>query len=945
MSVYLYHWFALFFDSFPEWLKTVKPQGILGDLVRHIEGTDEAALRLEYDALFKGTNAHIRIPLWASAIQGQTLMDKTTAGLIARYRQNGYTSVAMDGNPPDYIGQQLRFMEYLSACAITDPEATGAEAEQIRSVYLAGTVRAVREGVETYARHALFPAVLQALDTFVTSPQVFEDIEIQGLEEQLSRLWCYGNIQTGKNVSLPPEPSRIILTAGINNCGGKCVIRAETQYGCILRIMGSFDPQDPQLRPCVRIRGYQGTFLHRERLRYPLRRVGKRGEGKFRRISWQEAVEEISREWVRIRDTYGAASRYVNYSVGVASVMRPDKLAMRLLNADGGFLSYYNSYSSACTRWITPYIYGDNLSGNSLDDVLNAKLIILWGHNPVETIFGNHRNYYLAQAKAQGIKIIVIDPRFSDSAAHYADQWIGIRPSTDSALADGMAFEIWSLGLQDQAFMDQRCLGFDEAHMPDDVPKNECYRAYLFGEKDGIPKTPEWAESITAVPADTIRTLAQEYVAAKPACLLPGFGIQRTGNGEQTVRSLALLACLTGNVGISGGGAAGTGDIAKHQNPALPLLDFPYQGKIPCFLWTQAVERGPSMGAEDGVLGVDRLHTNIKMILNLAGNTLVNQHSDINATKKILEDETKCEFILCSDLFMTSSAMFADILLPGASVFETDNITAPWGGFGDYLLRNNQVIDPLFEGRFEYEWLREVAEKIGCREAFDGGYRSMGEWLQGLYEDTRKTEPELPNFETFKKTGIYRYKNNPVYIAYAKQRADPATALFETPSGRIEIFSPRLYGLHKKDVPGIPAYVPCPEGPGDPLREQYPLQLIGWHTKRRTHTIHDNNEGMEGMEPQRLWIHPQDADVRGLSEGDLADIFNARGKICIPVHVTDRIMAGVIALSQGAWYQPDSEGVDRRGSINVLTSADHPTPLAKGNPQHTNLVEVVKSQA
>ncbi|MEW9122202.1 MAG: molybdopterin dinucleotide binding domain-containing protein, partial [Thermotaleaceae bacterium] len=163
---------------------------------------------------------------------------------------------------------------------------------------------------------------------------------------------------------------------------------------------------------------------------------------------------------------------------------------------------------------------------------------------------------------------------------------------------------------------------------------------------------------------------------------------------------------------------------------------------------------------------------------------------------------------------------------------------------------------------------------------------------------------------------------------------------FPTPSGKIEIFSERLFRMNQpEDIPAIPKYVPSFEGAEDPLREKYPLQLIGWHSKRRTHSTHDNNENMDKIHRQRIWINEKDAQRRGIQDGDLVELWNDRGRVRIPAYVTTRIIEGVAALSQGAWYTPDTEGVDHRGSINVLTTS-RPTPLAKGNPQHTNLVEI-----
>jgi len=668
-------------------------------------------------------------------------------------------------------------------------------------------------------------------------------------------------------------------------------------------------------------------------------RIGKRGEGRFRRISWEEAAAHIAAEWTRIRDAYGVGSRYVNYGTGNCGVIRPDQLAMRLLNLDGGYLGRYGSYSSGCASCATTYTYGDTRSGNSPEDILNTKLLILWAHNPAETVFSHLLTDSILRARAAGTKVIVIDPRQSDSALTLADEWIPIRPSTDGALADAMAYVILSEDLQDQAFMDRFCLGFDEDHMPDGVPKEQNYRNYLFGGLDGIVKTPEWAAPITGIAAETIRRLARDYATTKPACLLPGLGNQRTGNGEQTVRAMIALTCLTGNVGIPGGGAAGHGQIATEPEPDFPVGKSDYPGVISCFLWAKAVENGPALTRrDDHIRGLDRLESSIKMIFNLASNILINQHSDINRTAALLQDESKCECIVVSDVFMTSSARFADLLLPAPSFLEEDNISTPWRQ-SHYILCNNKVIEPLFESRTEYDWLGDVARHLGLWETWSEGRTHQNQWLQHIYDALREKNPQLPDYAAFRRNGGHADHAFTPTIAYADQIRDPENHPFATPSGKIEICSKALFDYGKADIPAIPSYLPCPEGPADPLTSTYPLQLIGWHSKRRCHSIHDNNPRMEEVEPQRLWMHELDAKARNIRNGDTVEIFNDRGCIRMSVYVTARIMPGVVGAAEGAWYAPDKNGIDTRGCLNVLT-AETPTPLSKSNPQHTNLVDV-----
>ena len=738
----------------------------------------------------------------------------------------------------------------------------------------------------------------------------------------------------------------IIRTTGRNNCGGRCVIHAHVRDGEILRLTTD-TPQaagdTPPLCACARGMQYHRTYLSPDRLTQPLLRVGERGEGRFRPISWRDAVDRIADAWIRIRDTYGPASRYVNYATGVSAAFRPNHLAKRLLSLDGGFLDSYNSYSTACIEHATRLMYGTDQSGSTRDNWLKSQLILLWGHNPAETVFDASTMHYLRRAREQGTPIIVIDPRRSDTVRALDAEWIPVRPATDAALLDAMAYVLYTEGLHDQAFLDRCCVGFDAAHMPQGVDGSESVLAYLMGTKDGVPKTPRWAEAITGVPAEKIAELARRFAAAKPAALIQGYGAQRHAYGEQAARGGILLACMTGNVGVVGGWASGTGYVNRHALPHMPPVPNPVRAQIPVYRWTDAVDHGALMTEPDGVVGAERLESDVKMILNLAGNCLVNQHGDINRTTALLRDTSKCELIVCSDLFLTSSAMYADILLPGLSFLECENITMPWEA-GAFLGFNNRVVDPIGDGRFEYDWLCEVAERLGLREAFTEGRDTRG-WLEWMYEDLRKKEPQLPPFETFRAEGIYRYQDDAPSVAFERECADPKLHPFPTPSGKIELYSQTVAAKQFHDpFPPIPRYVSPPEGPEDPLRSRYPLQLIGWHTKRRCNSIHDNNPNLARLDPQRLWIHPDDAAARGIAEGDPIEVFNDRGQVRTTAHLTLDISRGVTALAQGSWYTPDARGVDQNGSINVLTSL-RPTPYAHGNAQHTNLVEVRRSDS
>ncbi|GAB0692626.1 molybdopterin-dependent oxidoreductase [Escherichia coli] len=739
---------------------------------------------------------------------------------------------------------------------------------------------------------------------------------------------------------------KVVPTCSTFECGGKCDIRAHMRDGVVTQITtlpdNELDPQMPIMRACVRGRGYRKFVYHPDRLKYPMKRVGKRGEGKFERISWDEATTLIADNLKRITQQYGPASRYVHVGTAVSGgTFSGDAMARRLLNLTGGYLEYYHSVSLGNTAAATPYTYGVAASGNSMDTLLDTKLVILWGHNPTETIFG-HTNYFFQKMKQNGTRFIVVDPRYSDTVSSLADQWIPLLPTTDNALMDAMMYVIISENLHDKTFIDTYTLGFDENSMPEGVPANESLVAYLFGAKDGIHKTPEWAEKITHVPAQSIRQLARDYATIKPAALIQGWGPQRHICGERTARGSTLLASITGNVGIKGGWAAGYGGSSNRKfcvGPDMP--ENPVQAKISIMNWMQAADDASKVTPQDGLKGVDKLDSNIRLLFSLAGNYLANQNPDVHQAAKLLEDESKIEFIVLSDLFMTPSAKYADVLLPETSFMERWNIGETWGT-ASYLILSEKLIEPDFERRTDYDWLRDVAKKLGVEAEFSQG-RDEKQWIEHIWEQTRLAMPDenLPDFATLQKTRRHLFKSAP-HIAFEANIRDPQNNPFPTPSGKIEIFSKRLFDMQDPEIPALSHYVPAFEGPEDKLTAKYPLQLITWKGKNRANSTQYANPWLQEVQTQKLWLNPQDAKQRGIVEGDSVKIYNDRGVSIIPVEITPRIIPGVVAMQAGAWWQPDAQGIDRGGCANVLSST-RITALAKGNSHQTMLVEVEKA--
>src|SRR6185369_9896925 len=208
-----------------------------------------------------------------------------------------------------------------------------------------------------------------------------------------------------------------------NDCGGRCHLKAHVRGGRVLRITNDDLPdteERPQLRGCLKGRSLATFFNNPERLTYPLKRVGRRGEGRFERISWDEAIELVATKLKSVLNTWGPDAVYIQYATGQEGLMNGASWARRLMNLLGGHLAYYGTYSSACLAYTAPFITGYR-DTNSYQTLVRSKLIILNGFNPAETIFEANSNYYLAQARDAGAKIVVIDPRLTETAAALAD--------------------------------------------------------------------------------------------------------------------------------------------------------------------------------------------------------------------------------------------------------------------------------------------------------------------------------------------------------------------------------------------------------------------------------------------------------------------------------------------------------------------------------------------
>jgi anaerobic dimethyl sulfoxide reductase subunit A len=507
---------------------------------------------------------------------------------------------------------------------------------------------------------------------------------------------------------------------------------------------------------------------------------------------------------------------------------------------------------------------------------------------------GPNTSYFIAEARDRGARVILIDPRYTDSGV-LVDQWIPIKPGTDAALVAAMAYVIETEGLVDTEFIEKYTVGYSE------------YRQYILGEYDEIEKTPSWAEEITGIHEDEVKQLALDYAQIKPAALYAGWGPQRTEFGEQAARAFITLACISGNIGLSGGGFADIG-ARLNQIPigSLPQGPFKTNGRVNSVTWASTVLNGD-------------LDPPIKMAYIVATN-IINRTPDTNRNIQALE---QMDFIVCQDPYLTPTARYADIVLPICTDLERNDLVVTYRQ-GTHLFYSQKSIEKLGESKTDYWVFSQLSKRLGIYDEYTHG-KNEEEWIKHFLDSSQLDTKDL------KQTGLYREDGKP-HVALEKFRSDPKKYPLNTQTGFIEISNPEA---EKAGLPSIPSYIELNE-----TYSEYPLQLITPHCRIRSHSDLHTNPWLQRLDPHSVWINSKDARLRQITDGEVVEVKSSAGMTRIPAMVTERIMPGVVSIYQGTWYQPAEDGIDEGGCANVLTT--HRTTKTGGFATHTDWVNVVK---
>ena len=683
------------------------------------------------------------------------------------------------------------------------------------------------------------------------------------------------------------------------DCGAGCALLAHVKNGRIEKITDN--PRiDEHMKGCILGYHMPDTVHSEDRLKKPLRRTGIRGSGDFKEISWEEALDRISEKLGDIRDKHGCtAVMAFNGSGSCRGAFHHTNLqTQRFFSLYGGYTGRTDSYSSAAARYADKYLFGTRLVGFDPPTLAHSELIILWGANPSDTRFSSRIESWISKRRDEGIPVVIVDPRRSRSVRKLSTHWIPINPGTDTAMMAAALHVLFTEGYADLEFTEKYTIGFREL------------ASYIMGETDGIPKTPDWAETICGVNSETITEFAHIYGTTKPAVLMPGLSIQRTLGGEETYRFTAALQAATGNIGRLGGSSGGEfkGMLPVPRFPRLPVPAAPDFANVAAYTWPDAVLEGKAGGYPSDVRAIYNVGTNY-----------INQGSDI---KKNIRAFNKVDFVVTHDYFMTPTALYSDVVLPVTTCFEREDVVFP---ADNYLFYSSKAIDPLYESKNDYDIFCELSDRLGFAKDFSEN-RTSEQWL-----DKFMKESEIKDIEQFKSTGIARGEDH-MRVGLSNFIKDPLAHPLDTPSGKIEIRSEAYAKTGFSSIPACRITTP----PTD-----YPFRLITPHARFRVNSQNSNLPWIEPFKAQTLHMHYLDGKKMGIRQGDRVRVSSPEGEMEIAVNLSDDVMRGTVSLLQGSWTVMDENGIEKGGAANMLTSTT-PTQPCRGSRTHSVFIQLEK---
>ncbi len=753
----------------------------------------------------------------------------------------------------------------------------------------------------------------------------------------------------------PTSPARTLRTACNLNCGAHfCGLNVTVRDNHIIKIEPADFSDERYRRICLKGISYTQMVAHPERLLHPLKQMGARGSDNWRRISWDQALDEIADKMRAIAERDGMPSvMFFPYSGQLSALNGMNGVYLRLasaLGASGTSTSQYGVDSAVPSGIEETLGKGAGYKANDYADLINSRLILIWGGDPAQSRM-NWWSFFM-DAKHAGTRIITIDPKFSITASK-SDKWLPIRPGTDLYLALAMLRLIIEQDWMDKAFVlrhtvapflvredtgrflratdlhgkakDGIGLVWDE-HRHSAVSPADAETPCLSGnfDIDGIecrtafdrlcemlkPYTPVLAAEKTGLAAEQIIELARELATTKPARLFTLYGIDRWHHGATFGRLIATLGAFTGNLGIAGGGAGVDG--------------FP---EAVLFNDVFAHPAGKSWHPINPATLPDQIATGqpypVKALWVAFANWL-NQFP--NQNRLIQQVLPQLDLLAVADHFMTETARWADYVLPAAMLFEREDMVKGPFPFVQY---QPPIVPPPGECRADFDIAKSLAQRLGCAQDFEN---SPDQYLAEILARDETTNPL--SFDELRDKGVLIQNISP------ERQVAHSALKFNTATGRVEFYSERLLE-HGQALPDYQA--PIEAMPDSELSRRFPLICISEHSRYRVHSTFGNAPWLRELDREpRVAINSMDGVARHIADNDWVRMFNDRGYVVLRAWLSQTILPGTVYISQG-WQSRDFKA----GHAQSLTHEQGNSKNAFGvNVSFSDvLVEIVREPA